>query len=103
MNDEKYVEIEDSDYNEIIIIEEYKGQISLVLGNLGRDGTAYKKWAFPQTKDKQPAAKALPLKIPLGKDAVKTVEMLLAYLKNTPIAGAEECVPTNDKNDGIPF
>lgn len=99
MNDEKYVEIEGSDYNEIIIIEEYKGQISLVLGNLGRDGTAYKKWAFPQTKDKKPTGKALPLKIPLGENAVKTVKMLLEYLEsNTPIGENNEI----DESD-IPF
>lgn len=98
MSDEKYVEIEGSDYNEIIIIEEYKGQISLVLGNLGRDGTAYKKWAFPQTKDKKPTGKALPLKIPLGKNAVKTVKMLLAYLENNTPTGDNEI----DESD-IPF
>lgn len=99
MSDEKYVEIEGSDYNEIIIIEEYKGQISLVLGNLGRDGSVYKKWAFPQTKEKKPMGKALPLKIPLGENAVKTVEMLLAYLKNTPVTS----MPADDKYDDIPF
>ena len=98
MSDEKYVEIEGSDYNEIIIIEEYKGQISLVLGNLGRDGTAYKKWAFPQTKDKKPTGKALPLKIPLGKNAVKTVKMLLAYLEHNTPTGENEI----DESD-IPF
>ena len=99
MSDEKYVEIEGSDYNEIIIIEEYKGQISLVLGNLGRDGTAYKKWAFPQTKDKKPTGKALPLKIPLGKNAVKTVKMLLAYLENNTPTGENNGIDESD----IPF
>ena len=53
------------DRNEYVIIEEYKGITSLVLGNESqKNGQIYKKWAYMQTKDKKPAGTAIPLKIP---------------------------------------
>lgn len=55
----------ESKYNEAIIIEEYNGQWSLVLGRLGKDGEEYKKWCYPE-RDKKPLEKSVPWKIPIG-------------------------------------
>ena len=77
MDEDFAIPIPGSKYGEIIIINEYKGQYSLVLGRETEEKT-YMQWVFPQGKDRQPAEKAIPLKIPLGNrdDAVETVRQI---------------------------
>ena len=74
---EIFFEYEDSKYGEGIMVEEYNDRISLVLAQQGKgDGTVYKKWCYPQGKDRAPLEKAIPWKIYLGPDRKKAVEML---------------------------
>ena len=72
------VDIEGSQYNEVIIINKYHDTYSLALGGKSKDGNVYFKWVFPQGKDRQPMEKAIPLKIPLGNrtDAVETIRKI---------------------------
>lgn len=63
---EIFFEVADSKYNDGIFLEEYNGTWSLIAGQVGRDGNKYKRWVFPQGKDRQPAEKPMPLKINLG-------------------------------------
>lgn len=69
-----------SEYGECIIVEEYKGDWSLVQGRRGED-QVFKKWCFPQTKDRTPTEKALPWKILLGKDKAAAVAMLKGLIE----------------------
>lgn len=73
---EIFFEIEGSQYGEGIMLEEYHDRISLVSANKGKEGTNYKKWCFPQTKDRVPAEKAIPWKISLGPNRKSAVDML---------------------------
>jgi hypothetical protein len=72
------VDIPNSQYNEIIIVNKYGDRYSLVLGYKGKEGTNGKKWCFPQTKDRKPAEKAVPWGIPLGNktDAIEVVKKI---------------------------
>ena len=64
-------------YGQGIMIEEYNDRISLVLAQRGQgDATTYKKWVYPQTKDRSPCPKAIPHKIHLGETRSEAVEML---------------------------
>jgi len=52
---EVFFEYPDSKYGEGIMLEEYNDRISLVLAQKGKgEGTAWKKWAYPQNKERQP-------------------------------------------------
>ena len=74
---EIFFEIPGSKYGEGIMLEEYNDRISLVLAQKGKgNGTTYKKWCFPQTKDREPAEKAIPWKIQIGRDRQEAVETL---------------------------
>lgn len=69
-------------YKEGMLIDEYNGNISLVLAQEGKDGKIYKRWSFPQVYDKEAmqnkaSDKALPVKIPLGESAEAAIEHLL--------------------------
>lgn len=83
---EIFLEDPESDWNEGIMLEEYNGVFSLVSANKSRnsEGTVYKKWGFPQNKDKQPINKAIPWKVRLGskRQAVKTLQYFLEQLTN---------------------
>ena len=74
------IPIPHSNYNECIIIEKYGDQYSLVSGVLSQkaDGTVFKKWGFPQDKDKKPREKAIPWKITLGNrnDAIEIIKSI---------------------------
>ena len=88
-------------YNQGIVLEEYNGVLSLVASGkgAGSESTVYKKWGFPQKKDKQPADKAIPWKIRLGNDreAVAMLKFFLSQLTNIPEDSPE--LPGTD----IPF
>jgi len=74
--EDKFFEIPDSKYSEGIILEEYQGSWSLVSGRTGTDGKNYKKWGFPQGKDKEAIGKAIPWKIYLGPSRKAAIDML---------------------------
>jgi len=93
------IPIEGSQYNEIIMVNKYGDQYSLVLGRSGKaDGTNYMQWCHPSDKDKQPRPKAVPWRIPLG-NYIQATAMLQALL-------AVFVKPTQAKNEpdaDIPF
>lgn len=92
---------ESSDYREGVMLEEYNGILSLVAAQSSQtgEGTVYKKWGFPQDKEKQPISKAIPWKVRLGppRQAVKMLEYFLGQLKKEPVER------TQSQDDGIPF
>ena len=86
-------------YNEGIILDEYNGEYSLVVGQKGDDGNVYKRWAFPQIK-REAAKKAIPWAIRLGdaKAAISRLEKIIDELR------AETGDPGREPEGGdIPF
>ena len=77
-----FIEIPDSKYGDGIILEEYNGKWSLVGAQTGKDGNQYKRWVFPQGRDRQPTEKPIPLKITLGdrKTATDILKSLFRHL-----------------------
>ena len=74
---EVFFEYPNDQYNQGIIVEEFNDRISLVLAQKPKgNGTIYKKWCFPQTKDRQPTEKPIPWKIFIGHDRQSAIEML---------------------------
>ena len=65
---EIFFEDPSSDYKEGIMLEEYNGVLSLVAAQRSAkaEGTVYKKWGFPQDRDKKPISEAIPWKVRLG-------------------------------------
>ena len=63
----EYFDLED-DYKNIVIIEEYEGKISLIMGQLGADGTKYKRWGKLSIgkKGEDKFTKLMPWKVKLG-------------------------------------
>ena len=101
--EDKFV-ITNPKYNEGILIDEYNGNISLVLAQEGNDGKIYKRWAFPQVydkaeKDNKPGAKALPIKLPLGEDTQDAINTLLTLAVKLGWDGSDNNKPIED----IPF
>ena len=89
---ETYMEIPGSKYNDIVILEEYRGDYALVKGFLGKDGNPVMSWCYPQ-KDKLPGKKSLPWKVPLGKnlaDAIKALEYFIQELGGRDAPGGPD-------------
>jgi hypothetical protein len=96
------IPIEGSQYNEIIMVNKYGDNYSLVLGRSGKEnGTNYMQWCHPSDKDKQPRPKAVPWKIPLGNytQARAMLEKLLAVFVAPNGVGVQNNLPDED----IPF
>jgi hypothetical protein len=54
-------------YGEVIILDEYQGEISLVSGRKEKDGDrVFKEWCYPQDKDRKPRDKSVPWKVRIG-------------------------------------
>jgi len=53
-------------FKNVILLDEYNEQISVVSAREGKDGKTCPQWVFPQDKDRQPRDKAIPLKVTLG-------------------------------------
>jgi hypothetical protein len=55
----------------------------------------HKRWAFPQTKDRQPGEKAIPMGVKLGnqRDAIEVLKYFLEQLN----------AQVEDSGDGPPF
>jgi len=90
----------DSDYNDGVQLEEYRGVWSLALASEGNDGKVYKKWGKIQTGKDKYADKAMPWKISLGDgfQAIECLELMLNALKANMNVG-EDVPPKED----IPF
>lgn len=70
--------ITDDQYGRGITIDDYNG-ISIVQVKQTDKGT-YKDWCFPQVKDRQPGAKAIPWKVNIGKDRQAAIENLRSLM-----------------------
>jgi hypothetical protein len=94
--------LENSDYNELLLLEKYGDNYGIVLAQESKngDGTNYKRWCYPQRRVEEngkmvnkPAEKGVPWKVPLGPKA-QAVAILKAMVKALePISKAE---PTDD-------
>ncbi len=122
MSDFTFIET-DPKHHQGIKLDEYNGQISIVTGNEGDNGKVWLKWAFPQTRNKEPGPKAIPVKVVIGnsyQEAISNLKRLMADLgadsKDTgvypkqPEQGAPEPSPPAQHepqaggfNDDIPF
>lgn len=61
------VPVPNSQYGDVVIINKYGDQYSIVSGGSSKKGgTNYMKWCFPQGADKQPREKAVPWGIRIG-------------------------------------
>jgi len=69
---------ESSEFNEGIIFQEYRDKFYLIAG--GKSHAVWKRYCFPQKKDKQPTDKPIPMSVNLG-DRYEAVEMLKSFLK----------------------
>ena len=90
-----------SQYNEILFLNKYGDQYSLILGRRSKDGgTNYKQWCFMQGADKKPRDKAIPVKVPLGN--VKEAAGLIGeiYSQLCQLAGIK---PKVVEDSDIPF
>ncbi len=72
-----------SEYNEGIMLEEYKNTYCLVSAMSGQNG-AFKKWCYPQTKNRFASEKAIPWKINLGnhRESIDMLRKILDELEN---------------------
>ena len=113
---EIFYELPESEYGDGVFLEEYKNQIQLIAGNTGRDGTNYKKWAFPQNKDRKPTEKAIPVSVNLGSRymAIDILKKMVAELEGVPFgvrtlqekaksAVEQKSLLTDEDDSGIPF
>ena len=99
------IEIPNSNYGEVIIVEKYNDQYGLVLGKKGdKGGTVFKKWCFPEFK-KEPGKKAVPWKLPLGNrdDAVKVIRALAAAFGIGVPGGQGKAPQSSADDDSLPF
>ena len=69
-------------YGNGVVLQEYNGNFELVRANksMKTDGTLYLKWGFPQGKNQEPAAKAIPWKLELG-NAQEAVKILAFFIR----------------------
>ena len=87
----------DSKWGEGVMLEDYNGTYRL-LSAQNKEGTVYKKWAFPVGKDKKPIEKMFPMGVRMGSkmQAVKTLKYFLEQLST------DENEPKAEDGD-IPF
>jgi hypothetical protein len=72
-------------YNEGIVLDVYKNEYGLCVAEEGKDGKIYKRWVFPQTKDREPTTKAIPWRITLGvkQQAIQRLEQLIMMIEQS--------------------
>jgi hypothetical protein len=96
---ELFFRVEDSKYGDGVMLDKYGDRYSLVAAQESQNGgTIYKRWAFPQDKEKKPREKAVPMGVNLG-NRIQAIGILRAAL-----AALDK--PVNDpvsKQDDIPF
>ena len=104
---EIFYELPESKYGDGVFLEEYKGVYQLIAGNTSRDGTNYKKWAFPQNKDRKPTEKAIPISVNLGPrhTAIDILKKMVAELEGSHADMPAEADRKNKTNEdsNIPF
>jgi len=74
--------LENSQYNEVLMLEKRGDDYGIVLAQESKEGTNYKRWVFPQRRvdnKNVPAEKAIPLRVPLG-NRDQAVRILTAML-----------------------
>ncbi|MGM0377050.1 MAG: hypothetical protein ACQEQ0_09755 [Bacteroidota bacterium] len=108
MTDIKYIDIPDNQYGDAVVLEEYNGIYSLVAGTTNDEGKTFKKWAFPQTKNREPGKKAIPVKVQLG-DQHSAAEILRGMADEIDGGGGDMSEPDHSQfnesgtDDDIPF
>jgi hypothetical protein len=110
MNNEIFYEYESSPYGDGILLNEYRGEFSLVAAKR-KDGETYMEWVFPQKRDgsKEPINKSLPWKIKLGPktEAIKVLKFFLEKLEGD--TSFPDDIPDDNRgkdgpyDDDIPF
>ena len=82
---ELFLKIEGSQYGDGVLLDKYGDRYSLVSARESKNGgTVWKQWAFPQTKDKKPMDKAVPMGVRLGnrEQAIQILKQALAALSD---------------------
>ena len=108
MDNEIFYEDKSSQYGDGILLDEYRGEFSLVAAKR-KDGKVFMEWVFPQKRDgsKEPIDKSLPWKIKLGdKDAaIEALRFFIAELtgEKEEAPGREEPREGEPSDDDIPF
>lgn len=86
-------------YNDGVMLNWYKGEVSLVAAQEGKDGKQYIQFAFPKdNRTKEPKDIAVPMGVRLGRpdQAAGILRQLLAALEGAP----RQQAPVDDD---IPF
>lgn len=102
---------EDDKYKNGIRVEDYKGNISIMVIQEGKDGKAWPKWCYPQKRveGKNVASdKSIPMSVSLGNraDAVYLLTEMLAALGEESLPPVHTKQPFNEFDPGkgdIPF
>ena len=94
---EKFIALAKSEYNEGVLLNEYKGSYSLVVAKKKGD-EVYMEWCFPQKRDgsKEPMDKSLPWKVKIGDSKEEAFEMLKQLINS--LTGK-----TTDESGEIPW
>lgn len=89
---EVYFKVPDSKWNEGVLLNKYQDTYSLIAAqeSATSQGTIYKRWCFPQGKDRKPSEKTIPIKITLGdrQAAISMIRGILAELEGGGQEGA---------------
>lgn len=101
---ELFFRIEGGDYGDGAMLNKYGDNYSIIAAQESQTGgTVYKRWAFPQDKDKKPRPKAIPMGVKLGNrtQAIGILRAMLAALDKP----ANDRVPQGrpEPEDDIPF
>ena len=107
---EMIIPVESSQYGDCVICQKYGDGYKLLAGKVSNkpDGTPYLRWVYPQTKDRQPSEKTIPLQISLGNltEARAILTQILAALPGAPQGqnrGAALAPKGEDADGLIPF
>ena len=92
---EVFFKLESSDWNDGILLNKYGDQYSLLAAQEGKEGNAWKRWVFPQNKDREPLDKAIPMGVKLGRkdEAIELIEKIYAELTGKDPEPDSEDVP----------
>lgn len=92
------IAIKIGDRNEVVLLNEYNNEFSIISAYEGNDGNNYFNMMFPRNpKTKQPREKAIPQKVKLGDQdqAVRILKQFISALESDPAGKLAE--------DDIPF
>lgn len=97
-NENLFIQI--GQYNDGVMLNHYKGEVSLVAAQEGKDGKTYMQFAFPKdNKTKEPKETAVPMGVRLGKpeQAIGILKQFIAALDGSK---QQSQLPVDDD---IPF